>query len=162
MSLIIEEELTSLIVQVDNILSKPFLAYDVEFGDFKYKFQQPITREETLEFKAAKKKFLKAIFTEALAVLVENIVDSDGEDIVDSNPWQTVDMFLRTDVKAEEIQSEYGAEVIKAIKEKAKEAAKDGTNKIPLDLDSVYVAQQLDEDWNEEKQEKLLRKNDVD
>jgi hypothetical protein len=161
MSLIIEEELNSLITQVDNILSKPFLSYDVEFGDFKYKFEQPITKEEMVEFKAAKKEFLKAIFTEALAVLVEDIVDSNGEDVVGSNPWQTVDMFLRTDVKAEEIQSEYGAEVIKAIKEKAAQAAKDGANKIPLDFDSVYVNQQR-EDWNDEKQEELIRKNNVD
>jgi hypothetical protein len=158
MSQVIEQELQSLITQVDSILSKPFMVYDVEFGNFKFRFEQPITKEEIEIFKSKKKEFLCLIFNDALENIIHDIVHSSEEDEEMHCNWRIVDQFLISDLKAEDVVSEYGADQLKAIKDKAAQAAKDGTNKIPLDLDSVYVNMQR-EDWTEEKQAELIRRN---
>ncbi len=138
MSQVIEEELTSLITQVNNIISKQFVFYKVQFGDESFDFSPPLWSEDKERIQQEKKKFLKLIFNDALKTLIENIVD-DAEPSYDNLPWKTIDCFLASALEEADVLSGVTAEELQGMKDKAAHDAQEGTNKIALDIESPYV-----------------------
>jgi hypothetical protein len=138
MSQVIEEELTSLITQVNNIISKQFVFYTVQFGDESFDFSPPLFAEDKERILKEKKKFLKLVFNDALKTLIDNIVE-DNEPTYDNLPWKTVDNFLMSALEETDVLSGVTAEALQGLKDQAAIDAKEGVNKIALDVESPTV-----------------------
>ena len=136
----IDDILKALVNDLDEQLSEEHMNYDVVWDN-----------ETTMCFNSETKKEERELFIELLLseALSSSMKKAMGD--VDVDPWSIIKGVMALRVSKKAVQSPISAQEYEEIKVAAKKS-------VPLDMDSVYVNNEMP-GWTEEKQiELLLRK----